>query len=188
MHRSICNLNISPGATHRAFEFLNFWQSSSHGPVPKSCSNAPHVRLNKGTLYSKVSLCFYGPFLASHFIPNAISRLLNCLTFLVTCCVLPSRGRWGIDHCQIPHLPQLGVKFHNPAGVPKSNSLLPGKGGCQMPMASPGMWGEGMLRLQIDQLVHYPGLCTPGVHYQSKSINRNQVMLIPVSLIDFDLY
>ena len=29
---------------------------------------------------------------------------------------------------EIPHLPQLGVKFSTPATVLKSNSLLPGKG------------------------------------------------------------
>ena len=38
MHLSICNLNIPHP---RAFEF---WRSNSRPPVPKSCSNAPHVR------------------------------------------------------------------------------------------------------------------------------------------------
>ena len=33
-----------PQAIPRAFEFFDFWRSNSRPPVPKSCSNAPHVR------------------------------------------------------------------------------------------------------------------------------------------------
>ena len=48
MHLSICiNLNTPsppPRATPRTFDFFDFWRSNSRPPVPRSCSNAPHVR------------------------------------------------------------------------------------------------------------------------------------------------
>ena len=102
------------------------------------------------------------------------AKLLNISRHL-----LCTNGQFPTFHGLVsnPHLPQLGVKFHNPAGVPKSNSLLPGKGGCQMPMTSPGMWGEGMLRLQIDQYI------TQGFVLLAYTINENRSVLIPVSLI-----
>ena len=100
------------------------------------------LKLDKGTsyLHSKTSPSFYGPFLVSHSITNAISCPLNRLTFSL---------RSSCTNGQIPHLPWLGVKFPTPAAVLKSNSLLTGKRGCEMP----GGWGGGMLRLQIDKCI-----------------------------------
>ena len=48
LHRSICSFNIPlpPGNPHplRYLNFSDFWWSHSPPTVPKSCSNAPHVR------------------------------------------------------------------------------------------------------------------------------------------------
>ena len=83
------------------------------------------LKLDKGTsyLHSKASLSFYGPFLVSHSVTNAISCLLNHFSSL----------EFGLcANGQILHLPRLGVKFPTPAAA-----YSRGKGGCQMPVVCP---------------------------------------------------
>ena len=106
---------------------------------PSYYVNIPHPHLY---LHSKMSLSFYGPFLVSYLVPDAISCQLNCLTFSL---------HLSCMNGQIPHLPWLGVKLPTPTAVLKSNSLLPGKGRVSNAMVYPGGEVERMLRLQTDR-------------------------------------
>ena len=83
-----------------------------------------------------MSLSFYGPFLVSQFVKNAIPCLLkNIFSSLVM-----------YERSNSP-LSGLGVKFTTLAAVLKSNSLLLGKGRLSN---GGGGGGVGMLMLQID--------------------------------------
>ena len=165
-------VNYPPLGNPRGISIFDFWRSNSRHPVPRICSNAPHVGPalmgkcpNPGHyfyhltgqnrfkticykwqladwikepsyLHLKASQSFYGPFLASHSVTNAISCPLNRLSFSL---------RSLCTNGQIPHLLRLGVKFPTPASVLKSNSLLPGKGRLSN--------ARGMPRLHIDRCI-----------------------------------
>ena len=142
----------------QAFEFFDFWWSNSHRPVPKSCSNAPHVRPTGWanapplghiflpltgqdrfkTICYKYQLAFFILkldkglcYLHWKSVPEFLQPIFG-QAFGHQCNILSAKSlsifSSLVMYGQIPDLQQLGVKFPTPADVPKSNSLLPGKG------------------------------------------------------------
>ena len=100
-------------------------------------------------IHSKASLSFYGPFVVSHWVTNAISCPLNRLTFSL---------RSSCTNGKIPHLPRLSVKFPTLRNSSKVKIPTPGEWEgvkCPVVVVGGGRGGaggeeEGMLRLQID--------------------------------------
>ena len=100
MHRSICNLNIPPPphpspATTLAFELFDFWRSHSRPPVPKSCSNAPHVRPFGGGGQILLRLQIDRYIMSSYFFifdkytewcSTPLQSLMNCIPHLSRLC------------------------------------------------------------------------------------------------------